>query len=66
MDVGRSLAVCLAKVNIKKKDFAEDIGVDPSHVSQMLRSNGGTSSRIKMLAEYFDMSASEFIKLGED
>ena len=66
MHVGRSLAICLAKVDIKKKDFAGDIGVDPSNVSLMLKSDGAISARIKMLAEYFGLSASEFIKLGED
>ena len=66
MNLARSVRVASAIKGCAVSEVARGVGVDPSKVSQW-RSTGLISLRnIEKLAAYFEMTVSEFIKLGED
>ena len=66
MNLARSIKVASAIKGCAVVEVARGVGVSPSKVSQW-RSTGLISLRnIEKLAAYFEMTVSEFIKLGEE
>jgi len=65
MNTKKSLECCLEKTGIKKSFLAKGLGVSIQTVSNLCKSERCSSEMIERLAEFFDMKASEFIKLGE-
>jgi DNA-binding Xre family transcriptional regulator len=66
MDIGKSIRVALAQKNIRRSDLAGKLGCVRSNVTQMCTTGKVRSETLKRLAEIFEMSVSDFIKLGED
>lgn len=66
MNIGKSIKVALAKNGMRGKELAEKLGVTQSTVSLMTSRETATGSMLKHLADVFEMSVSEFVKLGEE
>jgi|AntDeeMinimDraft_6_1070357.scaffolds.fasta_scaffold09537_1 transcriptional regulator with XRE-family HTH domain len=65
MDIGLSLRIIRARDRLTNAQIAERFGCHPMHVSKMANCPTASSRTIERLSEIFDMSASEFITLGE-
>lgn len=66
MNIGKSIKVALAKNGMRGKELAEKLGVTQSTVSLMTSRETASGSMLKQLADVFEMSVSEFVKLGEE
>lgn len=66
MDIGKSIRIALAEKNITRAVLASKLGCGRPNVTQMCSSGRVRSETLKRLAEVFEMSVSDFIKLGED
>ena len=65
MDVSRSIKYCLLDRDIFKKDLAEGIGVTPVTMSRLCREPECSGKLLVKLADFFNMSVSEFVARGE-
>lgn len=65
MDVGRSTRVALAQRNKNNKWLAEKLDCSMAWVGKLKRDAKANSATIEKLAKVFELSESEFIKLGE-
>jgi len=65
MDVGRSIRIAMAQRNVNQTWLAKEMGGFQSHISNMVSRKTANSAMIEKLAKAFDLSASEFIALGE-
>lgn len=65
MNVGESLRKAMKKEGVKAKDLAAHFDVSVQTVSAWRNQEHQSGKVIDQLAEYFGMSASEFIELGE-
>ena len=65
MNIGRSINVALAKKDMKKADLARSMDWSANYVTKICRSPEIVMGSVKKLAEFFEMSVSEFISLGE-
>ncbi len=66
MDLEKSFDVALANRRMKKKDFAAQLKVTPTYVTQ-ITTNGSLSIRkLDELARALNYKLWEFIKLGEE
>lgn len=66
MDLAKSLRVAMALKNVRPADVAEALGIASPHVYAWLKTGSMTQKNMIRLARYFEMTMSEFIKLGED
>ena len=66
MDIGKSLKQAMLDNDTKGYDLSEHMGLSESTIS-LIRNNrrSTTFDNLEKLAEYFGMSVSEFIELGE-
>jgi transcriptional regulator with XRE-family HTH domain len=65
MNVGKSLKIALAQREITQAELAEKIGVSGANLSKTANTATASGTTIDKLAKGLDMSASEFIALGE-
>lgn len=65
MNIGRSINVALAKKDMKKADLARSMDWSANYVSKICKSPEIGMGSVKKLADFFEMSVSEFISLGE-
>ena len=66
MDIGKSIRIALAKANKRQQWLADEIGITRQMMCLAKQNKYATGQRIEALAKAFNMSASEFVKLGED
>ncbi len=67
MNISLSIFICLKKAGKRQNELADDLGIHRQSVSQWL--SGKVSpplSRVKEMADYFGISVSKFIYLGEE
>jgi len=65
MNIGKSIKVALAKNEMKQTELAKKIGVTHTYMSAVSNRDTCTGDMLAKLSEAFNMSASEFIALGE-
>ncbi len=65
MNLKKSLIIALAKNEKTGKELAENIGVTEGTITNMKQGRNQNMETVKKIAEYFEMSVSEFIALGE-
>ena len=65
MNIRKSIKIAMASKDVNQFELAKGIGVVPSQISKWINKGGITVKGLESLAAYFDMSVSEFIKLGE-
>jgi len=65
MDTGKSLRLLMTKYELSAEHLAMDLGVSKQTVSSLRRNKLISGRNIALLAKYFDMKASDFIRLGE-
>ena len=65
MDIGKSITIALRDKRMKKKELAMKLHVTPATVSTLCKNTECSGRMIKRLCQVFDMTASEFIALGE-
>ena len=65
MDTGKSLRLLMTKNELSTEHLAIDLGVSKQTVSSLRRNKLISGRNIALLARYFDMKASDFIRLGE-
>jgi len=66
MDIGKSMKVALAKAGKDRVWLSDQVDVSYIHVSRLANQKVATGKMITKMADAFDMSTSEFIKLGEE
>lgn len=66
MNVGKSLKAAMAKRGLKQVDLARKLGVTKVYISTLASSDHAGMGTVNKLANAFDMTVSDFIKLGED
>lgn len=65
MNAGKSLKEFLHITDVKKKDFAEAVGITQTYVSRLLKAEKWGADILCKSADYFNVSVSEFIEAGE-
>lgn len=65
MNIGKSIRKAMIDKDMTNAQFAKLYGVTESHASRMKKCADISGGSIKKLADVFEMSASEFIALGE-
>lgn len=66
MNIKRSIEMALAQKGLKKKDLAAGLGINQVTLSRILSKNRCTQLMLESSAEYFGMTVSELVRLGED
>jgi len=65
MNIGKSIQIALVNKGWQKKELADRLGVTRSTVSNLVKSDTCTGKALTNLCDVFEMSASDFISLGE-
>lgn len=65
MNIGKSVRVALAQRDWMQKDLAEKLGVTTVTACHLARDAECSGSRLRTLADVFELSVSEFVALGE-
>ena len=65
MNIGKSLRMALVSRDMRQNQLAEKMGVGARWMSRMATSRTASMQTVEALAAQFDMTVSEFIKLGE-
>lgn len=66
MDISKSLKLALIKNDITSRELARHINVSEQWLSRIRTGHEQASMKLVLkLADYFDLSVSEFIALGE-
>lgn len=65
MDLSKSIKMAKAIEGKKNNDIAEAIGVKPQQVSTWCTQGRMSHKNLEAVAGFFNMSVSEFVKLGE-
>ncbi|ABV74320.1 hypothetical protein BA3_0035 [Thalassomonas phage BA3] len=66
MDAGKSLRVLMAERKVTATQLGFDLGVSSTTVSTLRREKLISGRNLVMLAEYFGISAADFIRKGEE
>lgn len=66
MDAGKSLRLLMTGVDIQAKELAVKLGISDTTMSSLRRSKLINGSNLVMLADYFGVSAADFIRNGEE
>jgi plasmid maintenance system antidote protein VapI len=56
----------MARKDMRRPDLAKLLGVTPPSVKAIIDRENTTTDTLRKLADIFEMSVSDFIKLGED
>lgn len=65
MDLSKSLRMAIAFKGVKHKDLALALDTSSQQISNWLSTGNIRQSNMVDIANYFDLSVSEFIALGE-
>ncbi len=65
MHIGRSLKKAMVEKDISCGELAGHFGVNDNTVSNWRKNEAQSGQVLKRLSEYFEMSVSEFVALGE-
>lgn len=65
MNAGRSLRVLMEEKDLSCEQLVKDLGVSRMTISTLRRNKLISGSNIEMLANYFGITPSEFIRKGE-
>tara|TARA_R110000823_G_C15918541_1_gene498448 strand:+ start:58 stop:273 length:216 start_codon:yes stop_codon:yes gene_type:complete len=65
MDAGLALRILMTEKKLSREKLAEDLGVSEQTISSLRRNKLMSGRNIALLAQYFNMSASNFIRKGE-
>lgn len=66
MDLGKSIRIAIETNNITRAILADKLGCGRPNVTKMISTGQVRSETLKRLADAFEMSVSEFVKLGEE
>lgn len=66
MNIKRSVRIALAKKDMTQAEMAKIVGVTPATLSLIINREEIPTGRLEQFATAFEMSVSDFIKLGED
>jgi transcriptional regulator with XRE-family HTH domain len=66
MNIGKSIRKALIDRDMRQNQLAAKMGVGVRWMSRMANSRVASMQTVEALAKQFDMTVSEFIKLGED
>ena len=66
MNLEKSFNVALAKKGMMKKDFALQMGVTPSYITQVTKDGRLSVAKLQELSTALNYKVWEFIKLGEE
>lgn len=66
MNIGKSIRKALIDHDMRQNQLAAKMGVGVRWMSRMANSRTTSMQTVETLAAQFDMTVSEFIKLGED
>lgn len=66
MNLSKSLRIAFAQQGIKHKLLAQQLGVSNQQISNWLATGQIKQAYLVPIAEFFGMTVSEFIALGED
>lgn len=66
MNLRKSLNIALAMSDKNRAWLLNEIDMSPSQMTNILRADSVSTKTIKRISDAFEMSMSEFIKLGED
>ena len=66
MNAGKSLRVLMAGNELTREDLASKLGVSLSTLSGLRNNKVISGSNLIMLANHFNMTASDFLRLGEE
>ena len=65
MNLGESLRIILNRTGMMKKHLAKELGVTPQTISHLMGDRYWTRGMIEEICSIFDLTASEFVRLGE-
>lgn len=65
MDAGKSLRIVMTEQEVSREKLADDLGVSEATISTLRRNKLISGRNIALLARYFNMDASDFIRKGE-
>ncbi len=65
MDLALSIKVMMHKTGTTRNDIAEGIGSSEVVVGRWINGSGCNTRSLNLLADFFNMPVSEFIRLGE-
>ena len=65
MNIGKSTKIAMASSDTTNKMLMKEFGATNATVCAWRRKNTQNGDTIQKLADYFGMSASDFVKLGE-
>ena len=66
LNAGRALRVLMTDKNITADKIGEDLNISSTTVSTLRREKLISGKNLSMLANYFEMSAANFIRKGEE
>ena len=66
MDAGKALRVLMAEKKVTAIQLGFDLGISSTTVSTLRREKLISGRNLVMLAEYFGISAADFIRKGEE
>ena len=67
MNLGKSLRMAMTKKEVKNKDLAEHLGVEPSVIAAWRHGHSGISwDNVLRICTQLEIKVSEFVALGED
>ena len=65
MNIAKSIEISLINKGLKKKDLAAGLGVSNTTIAKLCNTASCSSKNLDALSKFFELPASEFIKLGE-
>jgi DNA-binding Xre family transcriptional regulator len=66
LNAGKALRVLMAARNIAADKLKDDLGVSSTTISTLRREKLISGKNLAMLANYFEISAANFIRKGEE
>ena len=66
MNAGKSLRELLHRREVKNLEFAAAVHITPTYVCRLIKTEKWGADMLCKTAEFFNMSVSEFIEIGED
>ena len=66
INVGRSVGILIKRKRISQSELAESLGMTRQRVSMILSQRTVQSRVLDKLCDYFQMSASELVEIGQD
>jgi len=65
MNAGKSLKIAMLQHEVSRAQLAKDLNVTETTITNMRYNKTISGRNLVMLSQYFNMTASDFIRLGE-